>query len=532
MTSIHTKTRDKQRIINLVLFSISLIPVICYFFLLAQRLSIPFDLEWGEGAGINQIQRILSGKVVYGEPTLEFAALVYTPAYYLLAAWVGKILGNLTLAGRLVSALASFGAAALIGKLAWRETRNFHGAWLASALYLGCFAISDGFFDLVRVDSLYIFFLLAAFSILLSGRNPLAMVAGGAGIALGFFIKQSALIVFFPLLIYLLITNWKRYWPVLVSAVLGIGLPFWLVNQQTGGWFSYYLLSLPREHGYSILAAAEFWVGDILSPLGIALAIGLVTLLFHSGQKPAQGHAAVEGTKYEKDDPKPKSQLGWYYLFVLGAVGASWITRASNGGGANNAMAAYAALAVLFGLGYSRAGDLISRLGEHSGSGQIFLAGLIAIQFLGLIYNPFHYLPARAELSANQALLEEIGAVDGEILIPYRSHLPFQAGMESQIHAVNLFELTGYFKGDVLPEGKELVKQIQEGICNQDYGLIVLDQPVPWFEDQLQIAYAMEVTEFSREGSRSSLLSWQKGLEAAYYPRDDFDLAACIKTIN
>ena len=527
----------RKEVVNLSLFGISLIPVILYLFVASQRIGLPFDLEWGEGAGINQIHRLLSGEKLYVPPTLEFAPLVYTPFYY----WLASILSRFNqqqviLAARLLSLLASLASAAIIIWLVAKDTRRFLAGWLAGALYLGCFAFSDGFYDLVRVDSLYIFMLLLSLAVLRIGLKPIPMLAAGLSIAVGFYTKQSTLIVFAPLLIFLWITNWKKAWPLLPVILLGVILPLYWINLRSGGWFVYYIFQLPREHGYSLVSAVYFWVGDVLGPLGISVGFGLLFVFSHYLGK--ESHASGLGREHPDASPGPAGRLAkrlgtYYVLFAVGAFGAAWVTRASNGGGANNAMTAYAALAILFGLGYHEAQVWAKKQDAMGGLGEIFVSCLVAIQMLGLIYNPFHFLPTAGEIKANEMLVAEMRAVEEPPWMPFRSHYPRRAAKQTSIHAVNLFELTGFFKGEVLPEGRELVNEIRENVCNQAYGMVVLDQPVLWISDQLSAAYQLDDRfSFLESERRSKLLEWQGGYEAFYLPREDYDPSSCLATID
>jgi hypothetical protein len=523
-----------REIINLGLFSLSLIPVILYFFVIYHRITLPFDLEWGEGAGINQIYRMLSEERLYSAPTVKFAPLVYTPFYYWLASVLGGIFKQVTLTARLLSVVASFGAAGIIAWLVIKETGNRFAGWLASAIYLACFAVSDGFYDLVRVDSLYVLLVLTSFLILRLGSKPAAVAAAGLCIAIGFFTKQSTLIVFLPLVAYLLGKFWKTAWPLLPSVLLGVILPFYWINARTGGWFTYYILDLPREHGYSIISAVNFWIGDLLGPLGIACGFGLFFLVIKLSGSSLINTSELErsqGDLRKKADGK-KIDLS-YLLFAAGAIGAAWITRASNGGGANNAMTAYAAVAILFGLGYSAVDDLVRNTAEKENIYRTVFLGLVTIQLAGLIYNPFNFIPTDEEVEANKLLIAFMEEEDDPIWIPYRSHLPRLAGKDAYIHAVNLFELTGYFKGDILPEGKGVVDQIREDICSQSYGMIILDQPIPWIEKQLESAYQVDLSLSTLgEGRKSPLLSWQGGFDAVYIPREGYDPEGCFEIVD
>ena len=525
-------TNKRKEIFNLGLFALSLIPIILYFFVIYHRINLPFDLEWGEGAGINQIYRMLSGEKLYGEPTIKFAPLVYTPFYYWLSSALGGIFKQVTLAARLLSVLASLGAAGIIAWLVITETDNRLAGWLASVVYLACFALSDGFYDLVRVDSLYVFFLLVSF-LLLRLRSKPAALAAGLCISLGFFTKQSTLIVFLPLMAYLLSKSWNTAWPLLPAVVLGVILPFYWIDTRTGGWFTYYILRLPQEHGFSLISAIDFWIGDLMGPLGIALGFGLFYMVFQLSGKFTRKKSELER---DQGDLRMKSraelsqhQVLIYLLFAVGAIGSAWTTRAINGGGANNAMSSYAAVAIFFGLSYGFVDDLVKNAAKQEDIYRSIFFGLVAIQLVGLIYNPFNFIPTAGEVEANRVLIARMKAVEGPIWIPYRSHLPRLAGKETFIHAVNLFELTGYFKGDVLPEGRKVIDQIRENMCSQSFGMIIIDQQIPWIGKQLESAYQVDDSISSvYEGRKSPVLSWQNGFDAVYVPRENYDPAKCL----
>ncbi len=525
----------RGEIINLGVFAVSLIPVILYLFIVYQRLGFPFDLEWGEGAGINQIYRILSGEQLYVEPTLEFAPLVYTPFYYWLASILSRLGMQVVMAARSLSLIASLGAVGIIAWLVSKETGKLLPGWIAGAIYLACFALSDGFFDLVRVDSLYVLLLLISLVILRVSKNQTGMIVAGLSIALGFFTKQSTLIVYFPLVIYLLCKDWKKAWPLLAAIIMGVLLPFCWINLKSDGWFVYYALQLPREHGYSLLAVVDYWVGDLFRPLGIAIGFGMFYSLdlWIRGNLDKDSHP-IETAFGEVKDNKAflSQQVVFYFLFAAGAIGAGWVTRASNGGGPNNVMSAYAALAILFGFGFDKARVLINNKKLLNCKFEFLLAGIVAVQFVGLIYNPFNFIPATGEIQANEILIEKMREVEDPPWVPFRSQLPRLAEKPTSIHAVNLFELTGYFKGDVLPVGRELVEKIRENVCYQNYGLIVLDQPVPWISEQISSSYQLDDTfSFLASERRSELLEWQGGFEAFYLPREDYDLSSCLDTL-
>ncbi|MFN3781621.1 MAG: hypothetical protein ACK4SO_05555, partial [Candidatus Kapaibacteriota bacterium] len=71
---------------DLLIRILLIILLISYFFLTAyvmfSRLQYPYQLEWMEGGEVEHIQRLLDGKKIYCEPSMEFIPYIYTPFYY------------------------------------------------------------------------------------------------------------------------------------------------------------------------------------------------------------------------------------------------------------------------------------------------------------------------------------------------------------------------------------------------------------------------------------------------------------------
>ena len=514
---------------NILVFSITLVPLILFFFVTWNRLSLPFVFEWGESAGLNQINRILSGADLYVQPALDFTPLVYTPLYYYLSAGISAIIGNPLFSARAVSLVSAIGSVVLIGRVVQKETKNNLLAWISGMFFLACFALGDGFYDLARVDSLYILFVLIAFDVVLGAKYKTGYLVFGLLVVIGFFIKQSFIIVFLPLHIYLLLKHRENSWTAFTIEIIGLVVPLYIINRYTNGWFFYYIFDLPGEHGYSLISAVNFWISDTIGPLGIGFVFCLVFLLAYKLDfLSSNPDAIVEGKK----QVQVGSRDHWlvYLLFLAGAAGTAWITRSSNGGGANNCMVIYSALAIGFGLGVGLV--LRNSWVESSPWFYGFIAIVISIQFVGLFYNPFAFLPTKDEIKLNEQMAERISNTDLQVLIPYRSHLSDELGGRPQIHIVNLFELTGYFKGEIQPAGYDLVEKIRNKICFQDYGIVVLDQPVPWIEDQLEIAYEQEELFEYSVFSSSDLLDWQRGLERSYTQRSSYDLNKCLESFS
>src|SRR5678810_584524 len=100
---------------------------------------------------------------------------------------------------------------------------------------------------------------------------------------------------------------------------------------------SFYAFQLFGQHDLVRSQFLEYWVADILRPMGIAVALSVL-------------HLYVLAVAGKWDD------LGFYVLFLAGMLGGSWSSRLHWGGDANALLPAYAALAIGFGMG---AGELL-----------------------------------------------------------------------------------------------------------------------------------------------------------------------------
>ena len=173
-----------------------------------------------------------------------------------------------------------------------------------------------------------------------------------------------------------------------------------------------------------------------------------------------------------------------------------------------------------------------NQLDSRESGSYAFVFLIISIQFIGLFYNPYKFLPQEDEIRASEELGDRIQVSEKQVLIPYQSHLSEYYGLESQIHIASLFELTGYFKGDIQPAGYVLVDQIRTNICWQEYGFIVLDQPVPWFDRQLELAYLLDPETKMIDINQSELLEWRQGYQRTYIPLNEYNRENCLKSIS
>ncbi len=176
--------------------------IAAYLFVALSRIGYPFDLEWMEGGSVDHVRRILAGQPLYVAPSLSFIPFIYPPFYYLLSAAVAKIIGIGFLPLRLISFTSSIGCFWLILRIVRRETGAWRPALLAAGIFAATFRHSGAWFDLARVDSLFLFLLLAGVYGIRSRPTAATFALSGVLFALSFLTKQAALPVIAAMTVY------------------------------------------------------------------------------------------------------------------------------------------------------------------------------------------------------------------------------------------------------------------------------------------------------------------------------------------
>src|SRR5262245_41183160 len=206
-------------------------------YLFARRLASPFDLESLDAAPLSHAQRILDGQPIYPPPSIDFVPHPYTPLYPALVALVGRMVGGVSYAvGRALSVASFVGALAL----GWRFVRRAGGgrgvATAAMAIPCAAYICVGSWYDLVRVDSLWL--LLTAAGTTLAWERTRGHVVGAAVLLVAaFFAKQTAAPFMFVVGLGLLVVDWRAAL-VFGGTLALVGLPaLALMQHATDGWF-------------------------------------------------------------------------------------------------------------------------------------------------------------------------------------------------------------------------------------------------------------------------------------------------------
>lgn len=428
--------------------------LVLYGIISLARLQYPFELEWIEGASLETVNRILASKTIYARPSLEFVASVYNPLYFYIAAGLTKILGGTFTSLRLLSLLASLGCLAIIFMIVKSETKRNLPSLLAACLFAATFKASGCWFDLARVDSLFMFFSLLAIYLVRFCQSLRMSILAGIIAWLSFLTKQTETIIFMPVAIYCLAIK-GRYAFALVGTAFGlIGISTIAINLFTDGWYGYYA-TMPSGYAFDKLGPILFWSSDIVRPLGIAFALVIawsVYSLFQDNRK-----------------------LAFFYIALsLGMFSASMLARSQSGGYLNNLIPAYASISILFGMAIDSFLVGTKKLDlQDSKIAELCIYTVCVIQFFNLFYNPLSQIPSANDLQSGRQILQEISQIKGNVFIPDHGYLATLAGKSAFAHHAAVADVVRTRNNR---SKTQLVNEISNAIKNKKFDAIIISE--------------------------------------------------------
>lgn len=449
-----------DRVLILAVAAMALWPLVTFVYLACARMRYPYDIEWMEGGALEHVARILDGKNIYVAPSIEFTAYIYTPLYFWVCAAFAKVFGLQLFAMRLVSFLATLGNFALVGLIAYRGSRSRLGMLIASGLFAATFERSGAWFDLARVDSLALFFLLGGACLLLySERHD---VLAGTALAAAFLTKQSMLMVAVPVVAARLLNRQGRgrlTCPVTFAGLVGISV---IVLELTSRhWFSFYVFRLPTMHPLEGAFWTAYWRQDLLGSVPFLVVAAL----------PSWFHRWTRGERLLE------------LALLSGAVLSSFSSRLHTGGYLNVLIPVFACLAW-------QSGAVAGRLVQPSSAGNLrrFVLAACVAQFALLWYPVAPQIPTVADRRAGDAVVAQLAAIPGPVLVPCQPHLARMAGKPGGgSHDQASFDVLRAVRA---PEAGMLRQNITGAIVSRKYAAILVDGS--WFPAELLTNYVRQ----------------------------------------
>lgn len=471
---------------SLVLASLSLLAIGTWLAVSLARFQYSFALEWIESGSLQQVDRVLKGKPLYAAPTIEYVPFIYAPLYFHVSAVACRVFGEGLATLRLVSMISTVGLLLLLFEWARRETGSVRGALLAPGLLAACFRVGGAWFDIARVDTLFLLLTFAALFALRFMRGGAALLFGAVLFALAFHAKQQALVV----------AAVMSAWAVYVCGPRGLMLPLGMAlliavgtivsNAQTGGWYGYYVFVLPGGHGNEWSRTGEFITRDLLGNLHFALLAAACFLL----RIPATAEAPRPKTAAAH--PAAGDNGATFYGFALAAtLVTSWLSRIHWGGYENTLLPICAMLSLLAAIWLHRFASAAARDVRL-----IWLAcGAGVAQFVALAYDPFGQLPPARDLAAGRELVSRIAKTPGEVFIPRHPYLGRLAGKREWMHWMAYYDFVRAARPEL---AGHLNAELRAALRRQAFSAILVDGESDI--DGLLESYLPQSTVFANEG--------------------------------
>jgi hypothetical protein len=473
------------------------------------RVGYPYDLEWMEGGMLHHAQRIRMGEGIYIPPSVEFIPYLYTPLYPTMLALLGGAFGLSYTLGRAISVIA-LGGIVVVTSAAFLSRRFQHidkepavaGVAIALGLFAACYPFVDGWYDLVRADTFFLFMVTAAIAGLnrwlrtSTGRDRHAKAAAGAAIlALSFFCKQTGIFYVAVGGAVVLVLAWRcvvTY--VAVAGAIGLGGRA-LLNSTTDDWFWTYIRKIHQAHDFNMdrfwkSFAHILWHFPAMSiVIGATLLIVVVTWLRKPRELPPQAIPFVL----------------WTFVFgvsvIVGAIGygtefahfnaymPALLHGAMAAGAAVPALAACARVFVVRRLpaiahadsaepGASQRLPRAHRVEEPRASARTELVAAhlgaaaaaipLAITLALAPWEPRRYMPTDADVAAGDRLIERLRGIKGEIWVPSHPWYAVLANKRPYVHRMGV--------KDVTVREPRKIEGLDEAIRDRAFAAIVVDK--------------------------------------------------------
>jgi hypothetical protein len=408
-----------------------------YLVIALDRLGYPFALELLESNSLVEVHRILAGQQLYAAPTVGYVPDGYPPLYFGICAVAARVLGQSYLPLRLVSLISSLACFAITARLVQRETGSAPAGMAAAGLLAATYFAAGTWFDVARVDSLFLALSVAGLYAARWMRRPRGAIAAGLLLAAAFLTKQTGLAEGVAVLAALACGPRRRLAvPTALAYAAVIGASTLALGLASHGWYVYYVFEQMGEHALSSAAVGQFWTGYLLPTLGIALG------------------AVLLGARR-----MPLVLLAGCAALVVEA----FTTLVHTGGGVNDLLPAYLVVALLAGLALGGRPDLLLGARAHLGGAGIpaqaripgwhpgnagryaaTAAGVLVIAQMMVLATGVRLgqaIPADADRAAGLRLTAGLRALGGTIAIPADPALALMAGLpevEDQLAAVDV----------------------------------------------------------------------------------------------
>jgi hypothetical protein len=450
------------------------------------RIAYPYDLEWMEGGMLHHAHRLATGHALYPAPNIEFIPYLYTPLYPALLAMLGGMFGLTYTLARMISVLSLVGIA-VVGAVSIASPRYRHsalgpalaGVILALGLFAAIYPFVEGWFDIARADSMFLFMVTAGLVACAhwTWREPdeprtvashARVGAAAAILALAFFAKQTGILYVALGGVVVLVIDWRLALTYAgVAGVVGLGFTA-LLNFTTHGWFWTYIRKIHAAHDFNM---DRFWrsFGYILWHFRALTVIVLATLpvVLFTWLRPPPAGARRELPR------QTRPFLLWTAAFavstLVGAIG--WGTEFAH---FNAYMPAFLHGALAAGAAIPALATCTAILWGARPHPRIVASVAPAIAVIALSvtlahakWQPAAFVPTARDVAAGDKLIARIRELPGDVWIPSHPWYLVLAGKQPHVHRMGITDVTWRQSRQVIG--------LDAALLNHRFAALVLD---------------------------------------------------------
>ena len=431
-----------------------LVAIGAYLVIALSRLGYPYSVEWLEGNSLVEVHRILAGQPLYTAPGAGYVPDGYPPLYFAVSAAAARVLGVTYLPLRLVSLLSSLACFALLGRLVQRETGSALAGTGAAGVLAATYFATHTWFDVGRVDSLFLALSIGGLYAARWMRGTRGAIAAGVLLAAAALTKQTGLAEGVAVIAVLLLGMHRRL--AIVAALTEfavLGVSTLVLALTSGGWYIFYVFQLMGEHSLTYGSFGWFWTA-VASALGLAAAAALI------------GARRIP----------PVLLAGCAALAVEG-----YAALVHSGGGINDILPAYLAVALLAGLALGRgpAADPRQLTGGRLARWTAAAPGVLVLAQLALLliaWHPAQAIPTSADRAVGDRLTAGLRAFGGAVAIPTDPGLSLLAGMAPAAHQDAAYDV---LRASDRAAIASFQTSVADAVAAHRFSAIITDSPGP-----------------------------------------------------
>lgn len=434
--------------LKIFIFFIGLYFVCSYLFIVINRITYPFELEWMEGGTLMHIKKLMEGLNIYTSPSIDFIPANYTPFYYYVSQITVSLWGFNLFSVRIVSFISSILVLFNIYLITLEIIKDKTFSFIAVSFFIASFKVSGSWLDIGRVDSLAYFLLTFGFFLVLRKNLISAAFIAPIIFILAYLTKQNTLIFALSAIYFIYYFDKRACIYFTIVFLGGLLITHLLYDTFTNGWFSYYTLTLSNSLETKFNKLFTFWLNDIIKTYPIAILAILILFL-----NAKNSHYTLPSK---------------FVVFLLAFLIISYFPRVKIGGFQNALIPAFIGISIYSAISIKYLFD------ELSLKFQKFLFLAVIIQLLILYYPVSEQIPSSIDKKTGETLLNELKSIKGNIFFPDHPFYLFLIGKESQAQSMAISDFI--YSKTKIEHKNQLLKSVSDRLKDKYYEALIFDR--------------------------------------------------------